>query len=130
MTDSIIAICNRALSQIAETNGIASISPPDGTNEATQCALWYDTMRQRILRSAPWGFARTQLTLTQVGDLYPDNTSPYPFLFAYSYPEDCQKLRYLLPQPIPPIQGATAPPLTGLQFRWPEREARAATTAS
>lgn len=121
MADSIINICNRALSQVAETSVIASISPPDGTTEATQCALWYDTMRQRLLRAAPWGFSRTQLTLTQVGDLVPDNTSPYPFLWAYAYPSDCLKFRYILPQPLPPLFGAVAPPLTGTAFVGPSQ---------
>lgn len=120
MAETAVAICNRGLSQIAETQMITSLTPPgDGSTEATQCILWYDTMRQRLLRAAPWGFARTQKNpLTQVGDLYPDNTSPYPFLYAYSYPTDCLKLRYILAQPIPPNAGED-PPLTGLSFVGP-----------
>jgi len=120
MADSVINICNRALSQIAETQSIQSISPPDANSiAATQCALWYDTMRQRLLRAAPWGFARTQLTMTQIGDLYPDGTSPFPFLWAYAYPSDCIKMRYVLPQPLPNQNSGADPPLTGAAFIGP-----------
>jgi hypothetical protein len=94
---SIIGICNRALSMMGTQTQISSFD--DGSNEATQCGLWYDELRQQLLRTAQWGFARGQGPLTQIGDLDPDGTSDYPFVFKYTYPPDALKIRYILPQP-------------------------------
>jgi hypothetical protein len=116
MPDSIIAICNRAISEIGGGTPSQITTLADGSVEAAQCNLWYDRLRRNLLRTAPWGFARFQETLTQVGDLIPDQTAPYPFLWAYAYPSDCIKFRYILPPPVPPITGAISPPLTGDQF--------------
>ena len=96
MTTS-VDICNRALSEIGTRSTISSLT--DGSTEAVACSIWYDTTRKQLLRKARWGFARTQATLTQVGDLYPDNTSPFPELYAYTYPPNCLQLRYIICQP-------------------------------
>lgn len=88
--------CNRALSEIGTQTTIDSIN--DLGPAATQCKLWYNNQRQSLLRAAPWGFGRTQLALTEVGS-WVDNTAPYPFLYAYTYPADCLKFRYILAPP-------------------------------
>lgn len=98
--ESVLAICNAAASEVGARNQITSINPSDGSNEANQCAIWYDRTRRALLRTAHWGFARQQKPLQQVGDLYPDQTSPYPYLYAYDYPADCIKFRYILQPPI------------------------------
>jgi len=110
-----IDICNMALSEIGTQSTIAALN--EQSNEAIQCNLWYDTMRRRLLRAAQWGFARTQVTLTQVADAIPDNTSPYPFLFSYTYPTDCLKLRYILATPIT-TNGAPPPDLLVSPSAW------------
>lgn len=108
-------ICNMALSEIGTQSTISSFT--DGSNEAIQCGLWYDTLRKRLLRAAQWGFARTQATLAQVADAIPDNTSPYPYLFSYTYPSDCLKLRYILATPIT-TNGAPPPDLLVSPSAW------------
>lgn len=110
-----INICNRALSEIGTRSSISAFD--DGTAEGYNCGLWYDDLRKRLLRCAPWGFARRQLTLTQTGQ-FTDLSSPYPFLFSYAYPADCIKLRYLLPPPIPP-PAPTSTPIVGIPIPWP-----------
>lgn len=106
---SIVDICNRALSKIGVQAAIASLA--EASNEAVQCALWYDNVRTSLLRTAPWGFARRTLALTQLGDLA-DNTAPYPYLYKYAYPSDCVKLRYLLaPQAV--ATNSISPPQVG-----------------
>ena len=103
---------------------IASLTDPGVA--ATQCALWYDRLRRNLLRTAPWAFARRQIVLTQLGDLIPDATSPYPWGFKYAYPEDCIKMRYVLPPPPPSVGGVA--PLVGTQvsvpFLGPQRQCR------
>lgn len=106
---SITDICNRALSEIGTQSTIASLE--ENSAEAEQCSLWYDKLRKQLLRSAPWGFARYQTPLTQLGDLW-DATAPYPSLFKYAYPPLALKIRYLLRQP-PPLPPATQVPVVG-----------------
>lgn len=113
---SVVEICNRALSELGTQSFIASLD--EGSNEAAQCKLWYDNQRQGLLRSAPWGFARRQLVLSQIGDLYPDATSPYPWLWKYAYPADCLKFRYILAPPIIPA-GSITPPQVGVGIQGP-----------
>ena len=96
MTSS-VDLCNRALSQIGTRSTIASLS--EASAEAVNCSLWYDSQRKALMRAAPWGFNRRQIALSQVGDLYPDATSPYPWAYAYAYPADCLKARYVLAPP-------------------------------
>lgn len=121
-------ICNRVLSNIGTQSTITSFE--DSSVEAVQCGLWYDVMRKRLLRTAPWGFARFELILAQLQDQIPDNTAPYPFLFGYAYPSDCIKFRYTIPPPVPPlVAGQIVPPLTGDQvigptWRGPSRRNR------
>lgn len=110
-----IDICNMALSEIGTQSTIASFA--EQSNEAIQCALWYDTMRKRLLRAAQWGFARTQVTLTQVADAIPDNTAPFPYLFSYAYPDDALKIRYILQTPIT-TNGAPPPDLVVSPATW------------
>lgn len=101
-----IEICNMALSEIGTQSTIATLA--ENSNEAIQCNVWYNTLRKRLLRAAQWGFARQQVVLTLLGDLIPDNTSVYPYLFKYAYPTDALKIRYIL-QPPPDFNNTVAP---------------------
>lgn len=105
-------ICNMALSDIGARATIAALTDPGPA--AVACNIWYDKLRQMLLRTAPWGFARSTIALTQLGAI--TNTPPdniYPFPYKYAYPSDCIKFRYLLPPPTQPITGAIVPPTTG-----------------
>lgn len=99
-------ICNRALSEMGTQSTIASLS--ESSPEAVQCALWYTTLRQQLLRMANWGFARRQVVLTELGN-YADATSPYPWLYKYAYPSDCIKFRYTIAPPYPAVNPSVAP---------------------
>lgn len=112
MATSAIQLCNQALSEIGTRSNISAFD--DGSKEGYQCGLWYDALRRRLLRTALWGFARGQLVMTELGDLIPDGTSPYPFLFKYAYPSDCIKMRYVLRPPVGGnISGSITPPTVG-----------------
>ncbi len=97
MATSPTAICNRALSEIGTQSTITSLS--EASAEAVQCQLWYDKLRRQLLRAAPWGFAREQQVLTELGTLA-DLTAPYPYLYKYAYPAETIKFRYILAAPV------------------------------
>jgi hypothetical protein len=118
-----IDIANRALSRIGTQKTIANFTDP--TPAATQCGLWYDQVRQALLRTAPWAFARRQQPLTQTGDAVPDNTAPFPWMYQYAYPADCLKFRYVLPSA--PASTASAPNVSDTswtQWQQPNRAHR------
>lgn len=93
-----VDICNRALGEIGARLVINSLT--ETSPAAVQCRLQYNPLREQLLRTAPWGFARKTLALTTLG-LLTDSppASPYPWLAKYAYPADCLKVRYILPPP-------------------------------
>lgn len=108
MTASVTSICNRALSEMGKSILITSLDDPGVA--AAQCKLHYDSLRQQLLRMAPWGFARKTVTLTLLGQLTDTPpASPYPYLEKYLYPPDCLKFRYILAPPFPPADPSVAP---------------------
>jgi hypothetical protein len=104
-----VDIANRAASRAGARQTIADLT--DSKNPiAVACALEYEPLRQRLLRTAPWGFARKTLVLTTLGlatDTPP--AAPYPWLAKYLYPADCQKFRYVLPPPFASTPQTVAP---------------------
>lgn len=93
----VIDIWNMALLSIGAQATIADIA--EDSKEANTCRTFYTNLRTSLLRAAPWGFARRQVSLTLLGNLE-DETSPYPWLYKYAYPTDCMCLRYLIPPPM------------------------------
>lgn len=89
-------ICNRALAEIGTRSTITGLDEP--SNEAINCALWYDKLRKSLLRAAHWGFARTQKTLGLLATLDSGNL-PFPFLYQYAYPSDALAIRYVTKLP-------------------------------
>lgn len=91
-----VEICNRALSEIGTRSTITSLA--EASAEAQQCNLWYDQLRKMLLRSAPWGFARAQYPLSELGSLTTvPPSSPWPWGHKFMYPTDCLRMRYILP---------------------------------
>lgn len=89
-----IDICNMALSEIGTRSTIAAFD--EGSAESEQCSVWYDSLREMLLRAAPWGFSRAQANLALLGTLG-ENTSPNPWPYKYLYPADALRVRYMLP---------------------------------
>ncbi len=84
MTD--VQICNIALARLGSTLRIASLT--DGTVQADQCSLVYETLRDQILADFPWTFA------TRYGALTVKSTEIHPF-YAYVYEMPADALRVL-----------------------------------
>ncbi len=122
---TVTSICNRALGSIGTRSTIQSIN--DGSNEANQCALFYDPCRQELLRSAYWNCARKQanLTVSKAAPGTPENQTsgtqtwdpstqpPPPWLYSYLVPSDCLRMRFLMPQINTNLAGTT--PLFSVQ---------------
>ncbi len=95
-----VDICNKALSELGKGPLISALD--ENSVAAEQCALHYNSLREQLLRAAPWGFSRKTLSLTTLGLLTDDPpAAPYPWAVKYLYPPDCLKMRYILPPPWP-----------------------------
>lgn len=93
-----VDICNLALDEIGARASIVSFA--DATPQAKVAARQYDPVRQQLLRAAPWGFSRQTALLVNEGLLSAvPPTSPFPWQAKNTYPLDCLKMHYILPQP-------------------------------
>ncbi len=113
-----VQICNEALSLVGTRSTITSLS--ESSAEAQQCNLRYATVRDRILRLAPWNFAKKVDTAamlkaapgtpenTEASGVWSNSWPPPPWCYSYTYPADCLLLRAVLPQPYV-LESATTP---------------------
>lgn len=85
---SVTDIYNQALSNIGVTRFVSDID--DGSLEAEVCSQWYSLVRDELLRSADWPFARRRVALALVSD------GPDHWEYQYRYPSDCLFLRSIV----------------------------------
>jgi hypothetical protein len=102
-------IVNAALAQIGYKNRVGSLF--EGSRAAKNALDIYGQTRDQLLRQGDWPFAQRDLVgnlikSAPVGGYVPptvwDEVSypPLPWLFEYTYPSDCIKVRAVKPQPI------------------------------
>ena len=117
-----LSVCQRALADIGTRSTITSVNPPDGSQEAFYCSLYYANVRDHILRAANWNFAKetSALSLWKALPGTPENqtaatisgwsvTYPAPpWVYSYIYPSGCLRARALIGQP---QQVPIAPPI-------------------
>lgn len=85
MARSEVQICNIALARTGVSKTIASIDPPEQTQESKICATFYEHCRDRALEDFPWLFARRAVALQKVV-----TTAITPgWEYQYAYPNDC-----------------------------------------
>ena len=85
---SAVEICNLALDTLKQEL-VANIESPVSVEESL-CARWYDVTRRELLRSHPWSFARTRVTLLR------NSTAPaFEYEDAYDLPADFLRLLYI-----------------------------------
>lgn len=103
---------NRALQTFgSRTTVTAAQLASNGSNEAIQANIIYDSFRRRLLRMAPWNCAFNTVALTYITSVpgTPENTSPGtplwvkgqpapPWAYEYQYPVDCIRACYVIPQ--------------------------------
>lgn len=86
-----VDICNMALAHLGADANIASISPPDGSEEAGQCARMYPLARTYLLSGAvPWAFAKRRVKLAMLVNDSPDWT------FRYQLPADFLRIVHVI----------------------------------
>jgi hypothetical protein len=102
-------IVNAALAQIGYKNRVGSLF--EGSRAAKNALDIYGQTRDQLLRQGDWPFAQRDLVGNLIksapaGGYVPptvwDEVSypPLPWLFEYTYPSDCIKVRAVKPQPI------------------------------
>lgn len=82
-----VTICNIALARIGVSTFITSLS--EASNEARNCSLFYEQVRDYVLRDFDWNFAEKRVALADAG------TPPSEWAYKYSYPSDCIRARYI-----------------------------------
>ncbi len=91
-------VCNLALDAAGLDFTLGSLE--EGTHAARVCLRFYSQGVQQILLGALWDFARKQVDLELVADASGQTEDvgtvvPGPFIYAYAYPVDCLRLRYI-----------------------------------
>lgn len=114
MVASVLDVWNQALSEVGARGQVTSLT--ENSKEATICNIHYNNTRTSILRAAPWACARFQASLTVLEsyqNVPPNNQIPW--MYSYTYPADCLKLRYLL---CPPVLDNSTIVTTGDVLQW------------
>lgn len=83
---SIVTICNMALARLGIDQTIENID--DNNNRARACKLFFDEVRDQLLRDYDWNFSLVVLSAALVAD-----TDIPGWQYAYRYPTDCLMLR-------------------------------------
>lgn len=102
-------VLNLALARIGYKNRIGSIY--EGSEAAKQAIDIYSQTRDEMLRAGDYGFAEQNIALTllkqaPIGGYFPPNAwdgtlnPPPPWVFAYTYPDTCLKVRSIKPIPL------------------------------
>jgi len=84
---SIVQICNIALSKLGQQaiNSLTEDSPV-----ARYCSIFYDPIKDEVLRGHNWNFAGKRVSLAPVSD-----APVFGYSYAFNLPADCIKVRYL-----------------------------------
>ena len=79
--NSEVEICNAALSLIGQNVLVTLLNP--ATEQGKQCALWYPSIRDELLREHTWNFAEKRAILAELVD-----TPPFEFTKYFQLPAD------------------------------------------
>ena len=104
-----VDITNRALSAIGTRSQIASMD--EDSNEARNAKLLFDSLRDEVLRLAPWNCAFNYQNLALISaapgtpenptggvDVWDKSIPPPPWSYEYAYPSDCLRCVFIVPQ--------------------------------
>lgn len=106
---SITDIANRSLSAMGTRSQIASLD--EDSNEARECKLLLEPLRDELLRLAPWSCAFNYINLDLISsapgtpenptdglDVWNKTIPPPPWSYEYGYPPDCLRACFIVPQ--------------------------------
>jgi hypothetical protein len=104
-----VDVVNQAMSLLGTRSTIVSLS--EGSPESIAANTWVESLRDELLRMAPWNFCRNFINLSLIcaAPGTPENptagtsqwqkgTPPPPWLYEYAYPENCARALYIIPQ--------------------------------
>lgn len=102
-------VLNLTLRRIGYKLRVASLY--DGSEAATACLDIYAQTRDDLLRDGDWDFAQRNVTMTLLkaaptGGYFPPTQwnetdyPPWPWLYSYTYPSDCLKVRKVKAAPM------------------------------
>jgi hypothetical protein len=98
MSTTVLAVVNRALTEIAARQPIGGAYPTfDGSAAGVAAAQLYVPAVQTLLRQQDWEFARAVEPLATVA-----GTPPLNWAFQYAYPADCLRVRQIVPATFDP----------------------------
>lgn len=83
-----VSICNMALTHLGDAAKVTSISPPDGSTQATLCARYYPTALSALLQRHHWSFITKRKALTLVDDTTIEDATVDQWAYAYEHPRD------------------------------------------
>lgn len=118
-----IKICNWALSRIAVSTTIDSIDEP--SEEAKACALFFDQVRDEVLREFDWAFATRYVHLALI-----PGWESQEWRFAYRYPAEALRIVRLVqpgrrPPQVPRVKYAVSGDVVGRMILTDQEEAEA-----
>jgi len=106
---TLVSITNRALQGIGTRTTIASMT--ENSNEAIQANLVIETLRDELIRMAPWNCANNYANLTYITSapgtpenpnlptaLWSKGQPAPPWAYEYQYPPDCLRPLWIVPQ--------------------------------
>lgn len=94
-----VDVCNLALSYIGNKAKVTSLSPPDGSNEVTQCNRFYSSSVEAVLKMHNWSFAmqKAQLTYVDTDEAYTGESDDPAWNYRYIIPSDYMHAVAILP---------------------------------
>ena len=97
MPADVVSVYNMALAAIGTRARVQS--PTEVSPEAEQCSLWYEEVRDLVLRSAPWNcasaFRRLALSSERQDEVWVPGAPAPGWRYAYALPGDFLAPRYL-----------------------------------
>lgn len=114
-------VCNQAIMACGISNMVIG-DIEDGSEASKVCLMAYTMCLEQLLRGAHWDFARRETPMNLVADASGQTPSvgtlvPAGFLYSYSYPTDCVKVRFV------PAFGDTLPPVPAGNIQPPDASA-------
>jgi len=94
----VASVVNQSLDMIGWPEPVGDVQ--DGSHAANVANRAYRLCRQQLLRAAHWDFCRKQAPMTLLADATGNTDGvgtvvPSPWLYEYSYPTDCMKMRFV-----------------------------------
>jgi hypothetical protein len=100
-----VTIANMALGHVGSSTTVSSLDPPDGSVEASRCAMFFDISRRSLIEATSPSWARARVQLAQAVS-NPSNVWSY----AYVRPSDCIKPLRIVPSYIVHLSSPLAHP--------------------